>query len=160
MKQSVQWVIVTALLGYLAVDFHQRIYVTYSSESREWQATPLSLLFTRHDYDQNVLEETLKSMYGAADTTGPAQDPSAELPGEFSFGDIKLVLLAIYQQRQPTAVVSLKQSDGSRKIHKVISGGKLGNVDVIAVGTHHLELSYQGQTRKLKLFSPDNRSKE
>lgn len=160
MKQSVQWVIVTALLGYLAVDFHQRIYVTYSNESREWQAMPFSLLFTQYDYDKSILEETLKSMYGTADAASDASNQAAQLPGEFSFGDINLILLAIYQQRQLTAVVSVRQDDGSRKIHKVISGGKLGNVDVIAVGTHHLELSYQGQTRKLKLFSPDNRSKE
>lgn len=149
------WVPVVLVLCLAAIDFYSRLTVWSDPSNRDLLRAPVQVEIKPAPYGLYEFEGL------AAKLQQPVVDP-AQAPNTVNtdsqtrqFGDIKLKLLAIYQEQGFIAVVRVVRSGQEKsELLRVKPGQQVDTLTISNIESHRLDILFAGEMTQIQLFKP------
>lgn len=145
--------IFVAFIG--GIDFCTRIMIWSDITNRDLARQPLTSTTLVAPYQLGDFEELAAGLQQPV--TEAVQGDSEQRPDSQSrqFGDLRLKLLAIYQDRGFVAVVRVVRSGQSEtELKRLKRGDQIDQLTITNLESHQISIEFAGETTTIQLFKP------
>lgn len=151
--------IVCAVIALFGAHFVSNFYVPAQADARDTQLPELMISEGDNSYnaDQLSLQIDKLAVQPAAATSDVQQNPALAAPDRFdrwSTGGYSVALLAIYQQAEPIALLSVQTKDDTTPaIVRLQAGKQYKNIVLTAINKQTVTVQVADKQKKLRLFT-------
>jgi hypothetical protein len=143
------------LLVLFSADFSRRLLTLPSAQNRNVLQPPLPVFLDKTPYTISQISDLAEKWRPIAEETESPIPKKLADHNSRQFGDVQLILLAIYTEGEFTALLRYSSmSEPTPKLVRVKAGQNLEQVDIAAIERHQVTLNFAGQTSVLTLFRP------
>ena len=139
-------------------DFCTRLMIWSDATNRDLVRAPLALTVMTPPYQQIQFDELAATLQQPLSVVEPAEARPSKDNQTRQFGDVKLKLLAIYQERGFVAAVRVVRSEQSKaELLRVKQGEQIDELTISNIESHQISIEFAGETTTIQLFKPGSR---
>jgi len=139
----------------LFVDFSQRLLVLGAEQNRDFVNPSFDTFQLTPPYNIAEITTLAQQWRPAATSDVTAQDKPALIQDARQFGDVRLLLMAIYTEGESTALFRYSTStETTPKLIRLKVGGQLEQVTISKIERHQVTINFAGEDSVFKLFRP------
>lgn len=143
------------LLVLFTVDFCQRLLVLPSAQNRNLLQPPLAAYQSQTPYESSQISALAHTWQAISEPPTPLPQKKLSDYNSRQFGDVQLVLLAVYTDDEFTALFRYSSvTEPIAKLLRVKSGQKLQHVEIGTIEPRQVTLIFDGKITVLSLFRP------
>lgn len=139
-------------------DFCSRLMIWSDATNRDLVRAPLALTVMTPPYQQSQFNQLAATLQQPLSSVEPVEARQSKDNQTRQFGDVKLKLLAIYQERGFVAAVRVVRSEQSKaELLRVKQGEQIDELTISNIESHQISIEFAGETTTIQLFKPGSR---
>lgn len=145
------------------IHFFSVVYLAGEPQQRELDPVPIALPDNALPYNADTLQQLIAQWVVPAPAESAAEQVLANPLAGYDntrLGDTQIALLAIYRQKQPTAVLALQSPGQPLRFVRLVAGDNVGDITLSQVSGRDVTITRGAQQVTLRLFNPGSASSE